>query len=314
MTLELFEQGPGAYIPVIAISLLITVIAYGAYPLLYASFQNKPITAKKYRRICYWVNLLPMIFFFLLSEKPSPWAYMLWTSIFISAGLKTLERRNVLTDPDDPGSTASSDTNSENDDKAQQSTVMVVTPAKLKKVKQRYCKLCGTGIDPSTKKCTGCGKQYFRLPVRKKRGFIPNVVVFLSLLIVGLCIYRNIQYQDQIAGLNARISELESVVEAVEAQQASDKALIADLRKKNAGNSSKVYTLSQQIEKMQRVYDFCNDHIVVVSDNGARTYHKIQCFYFDDSYFWAYNLEAAQQKGYRPCSFCFSRYFDSLTN
>lgn len=31
-----------------------------------------------------------------------------------------------------------------------------------KKEKVRYCSLCGSQIDGNTKKCTGCGKQYFR--------------------------------------------------------------------------------------------------------------------------------------------------------
>lgn len=312
MTLELFEQGPGVYIPVLVLSLLVTLIAYGAYPLLYARLKKKPISRTKYKLKCWFFNVLPMLAFFLLSDRTPAGPYLLWTSIFCHSGLNTLESRNLLIDPDAP--VLSAETDMEYTGEYQQSAVSVSPPAKPKKAKSRFCKLCGSPIDPATKKCTGCGKQYFRLPVRKKSSFIPKVVVFLSLLIVGLCIYRNYLYQDQIAGLNARISELESVVEAAEAQQASDEALISDLRKKNAGNSSKVYTLSQQVEKMQRVYDFCNDHIVVVSDDGTRTYHKVQCFYFDDSYFWAYNLEAAQQQGYQPCSFCFSRYFDSLTN
>lgn len=307
---DLFMEGPSVYIPVLVISLLVTLIAYGAYPLLYARFKKKPISKSKYKVKCWFFNFLPMLAFFLLSDRTPAGPYLLWTSIFCHSGLNTLERRNLLADPDTPVS--SSETDMEYNGKYQQPAIP--DSPKKTKYKNRFCKLCGSPIDPTTKKCTGCGKQYFRLPVRKKSNFIPKVVVFLSLLIVGLCIYRNVQYRDQIAGLNTRISELESVVEAAEAQQASDAALISDLRKKNAGNSSKVYTLSQQVEKMQRVYDFCNDHIVVVSDDGTRTYHKVQCFYFDDSYFWAYNLEAAQQQGYKPCSFCFSHYFDSLTN
>lgn len=307
---DLFMQGPSVYIPVLVVSLLVTLIAYGAYPLLYARFKKKPISKTKYKVKCWFFNFLPMLAFFLLSDRTPAGPYLLWTSIFCHSGLNTLERRNLLADPDTPVS--SSETDMEYNGKYQQPAIP--DSPKKTKYKNRFCKLCGSPIDPATKKCNGCGKQYFRLPVRKKSGFIPKVVVFLSLLIVGLCIYRNVQYQDQIGTLNARISELESVVESAEAKQVSNEALISDLRKKNAGNSSKVYTLSQQVEKMQRVYDFCNDHIVVVSDDGTRTYHKVQCFYFDDSYFWAYNLEAAQQQGYKPCSFCFSRYFDSLTN
>ena len=33
---------------------------------------------------------------------------------------------------------------------------------KVKQVKVKYCSRCGSKIDSDTKKCTGCGKQYFR--------------------------------------------------------------------------------------------------------------------------------------------------------
>lgn len=36
MSYELFRQGPAAYIPVLLLSLIITVIAYGAFPFIFA--------------------------------------------------------------------------------------------------------------------------------------------------------------------------------------------------------------------------------------------------------------------------------------
>lgn len=303
MTLELFEQGPGVYIPLIVVSLLVTLIAYGAFPLLYARFKKKPLTASKYKWKCYGFNFIPMVLFFLLSDRTPAGPYILWTSVFCHSGLKTLVQRNLIVDNNVPVSTPSSVTDMEYTGKFQQTAAATATPVKQKKAKNRFCKLCGSPVDPSTKKCSSCGKQYFRLPVRKKSNFIPKVVVFLSLLIVGLCIYRNVQYRDQIAGLNARISELESVVEAAEAQQASDKALILDLRKKNAGNSSKVYTLSQQIEEMEPVYNFCKRNLVF-TDFGL--YHKADCFVckFNDYSTEAYTVAVAKQKGFSPCWVC----------
>lgn len=296
---DLFMEGPSVYIPVLVISLLVTLIAYGAYPLLYARFKKKPISKTKYKVKCWFFNFLPMLAFFLLSDRTPAGPYLLWTSIFCHSGLNTLERRNLLADPDAP--VPSSEIGVEYNGKYQQPAIPG-SPKKTK-YKNRFCKLCGSSIDPFTKKCTGCGKQYFRLPVRKESNFIPKVVVFLSLLIVGLCIYRNVQYRDQIAGLNTRISELESVVEAAEAQQASDKALILDLRKKNAGNSSKVYTLSQQIEEMEPVYNFCKRNLVF-TDFGL--YHKADCFVckFNDYSTEAYTVAVAKQKGFSPCWVC----------
>lgn len=321
---DLFTEGPSAYVPVLVISLLITIAVYCAFPLLYAKLRRKPITALKYRVHCFLVNFLIMLVFKLITVGSSTSPYFLWSTVFTYSGVKNLKSRGVLLDPKMKECAGKYAQNTEQESDTIINTVpspdslpSEITPAKPKKAKSRFCKLCGNSIDPATKKCTGCGKQYFRLPVIKKNNLIPKVIVILSLLIVGLCIYRNVQYQNQITSLNARISELESTVETMEAQHVSDEALISDLRKKNAGYSSKIYTLSQQVEKMQPVYDFCNDHVVVVSDDGTRKYHKIQCIYFDDSYFWAYNTEKAVQLGYTPCSFCFSStnlFWDSISN
>lgn len=311
---DLFMQGPSTYIPALAISLLITLAAYGAYPLLYAKLQNEPITAKNYRRVCYFANLIPLIFFFFLSDKPSPWAYMLWSSVFASFGKQILERRNLLADPDAPASVPSdelpSDSALEYTEKIQQPAAPVPAPGEPKKSKSRFCKHCGSPIDPLTKKCTGCGKQYFRLPKINKSRLNPKVIVVLSLLIVCLCVWHTIQYQNQVTQLNNRISELEEELE-------SCKQTVSDVQQKyskkvaeTASLMQENRTLTNKVKDMEHVYKFCYDHVVVVSDDGTRLYHRIQCPNFVTSRFWAYNLEAAEQKGYRPCSYCFSSNFN----
>lgn len=46
MSWELFQQGPGVYIPVILVSLVLTVLAYGAFPLIFAKTTQRPISKK----------------------------------------------------------------------------------------------------------------------------------------------------------------------------------------------------------------------------------------------------------------------------
>ena len=41
MSYELFQQGPAAYIPVILVSLVITVVAYGAFPFILQEHERK---------------------------------------------------------------------------------------------------------------------------------------------------------------------------------------------------------------------------------------------------------------------------------
>lgn len=307
---DLFMEGPSVYIPVLVISLLVTLIAYGAYPLLYARFKKKPISKTKYKVKCWFFNFLPMLAFFLLSDRTPAGPYLLWTSIFCHSGLNTLERRNLLADPDTPVS--SSETDMEYNGKYQQPAIP--DSPKKTKYKNRFCKLCGSPIDPTTKKCTGCGKQYFRLPSRKGSSLAWKVVTILSVIAVCLCIYRISQLETQLSDMQSLATEQEAKIAELSKTGESLQKRIAEKSSKVASLTGDINTLKRKNEKMEKVYDFCNDHVVVVSDDGTRKYHKIQCIYFDDSYFWAYNTEKAQQLGYTPCSFCFSRYFDSLTN
>lgn len=319
---DLFMDGPSVYIPVLVLSLLITVAVYCAFPLLYAKIRRKPITASKYRVHCFLVNFLIMLVFKLVTAGSSASPYFLWTTVFTYSGVKNLRSRGMILDQKSAEYAGKYTQNVESDasivdisaQPVSEISAPAVAPAKPKKTKSRFCKLCGNPIDPATKKCTGCGKQYFRLPSRKGSSLVWKVVAVLSVIAVCLCIYR-------ITQLETRLSDMQSLATEQEAKIAELSKTGESLQKRIAEKSSKVSSLTNDIntlkrknEKMEKVYNFCNNHVVVVSDDGTRKYHKIQCIYFDDSYFWAYNLEAAQQKGYQPCSFCFSRYFDSLGN
>ncbi len=101
MLYELFQKGPEVYIPVMLVSLLITVLAYGAFPLIFAKKRNTLVTKKKYIRICYTVNLVVMILFIafnggVLNGGP----YLLWTWAFSTWGIKILGSRGVMKDSD----------------------------------------------------------------------------------------------------------------------------------------------------------------------------------------------------------------------
>ena len=97
MTYELFNQGPAAYIPIILVSLLITLVAYGAFPLVFARMRKKTITKKKYNLFCYCVNFLVMVLFVAVNGNSSSGApYLLWTWVFSMSGIKTLKIRGVL--------------------------------------------------------------------------------------------------------------------------------------------------------------------------------------------------------------------------
>jgi len=93
MNYELFLQGPEVYIPVLLISLVLTVLAYGAFPFILVRTRKKAITKKKFYLLCFGVNFLVMILFKLIGGSSSAAPYVLWTWIFARIGLNKLEGR-----------------------------------------------------------------------------------------------------------------------------------------------------------------------------------------------------------------------------
>ncbi len=53
----------------------------------------------------------------------------------------------------------------------------------------------------------------------------------------------------------------------------------------------------------ERAVSFYEEYVVFISD-GSNRYHTYGCESFDDSTFWAYNIDQAIDLGYRPCSKC----------
>lgn len=66
------------------------------------------------------------------------------------------------------------------------------------KSKQRYCKYCGGAIDGESRKCTKCGKQYFKLRINKKAVKTLCLFITIVLLLAGN-LYQYYRYQRDIA-------------------------------------------------------------------------------------------------------------------
>lgn len=80
MTYEIFQQGASVYVPVILISLIITMVVYCAFPLIFAKARKSEITKKKYKLLCYGINiLLCLTFAFINGGATSFLPYLIWT-------------------------------------------------------------------------------------------------------------------------------------------------------------------------------------------------------------------------------------------
>lgn len=147
-------------------------------------------------------------------------------------------------------------------------------PQKQKSIKLRYCKYCGGLIDKDSKKCTECGKQYFK--INKKILFISSICI-ITIILVGVIIF---QYSE-IDYLQSKTQRMQTRIDELEEDNAS---LWLDLYNSQVQN------------------DFYEEHVVFVSDGNY--YHKYDCNYFDSSSFNAYNVELALYLEYQPCKHC----------
>ena len=162
MTYELFNQGPAAYIPIILVSLLITLVAYGAFPLVFARMRKKTITKKKYNLFCYCVNFLVMVLFVAVNGNSSSGApYLLWTWVFSMSGIKTLKIRGVLEETQNK--------NYKNDVSFVFAEVANTTiskdsmiaaaehPVSEEMPRIRFCRKCGFELIDGSEFCSRCG-------------------------------------------------------------------------------------------------------------------------------------------------------------
>lgn len=72
--------------------------------------------------------------------------------------------------------------------------------------KHRYCRLCGSLIDPVNKKCSGCGKQYFR--IRRLLKYVLFIGVIILCIILTFTIQENILLQQELIEKDTLILQL----------------------------------------------------------------------------------------------------------
>lgn len=158
----------------------------------------------------------------------------------------------------------------------------------------KYCSRCGEPIDPTTKQCLGCGKQYFKGISWKKVLCALLTLMLISSLVLNVVFY--ITCKEIVLENSELISENEALTKT----------------------SSKIQKENESLEKELRLsykqFDNINELVVFVEDDGTRLYHKFLCEKFKGESFWAFNIDAAEGKGYKPCTLCSNAdYSTSLT-
>lgn len=162
---ELFQESPGLFFLVVAISFVLTLFVYGAFPFIFAKARKTPITKKKYKRLCYGINFIGMVFFVALNGAANGAPYLLWTWVFSSRGLKILETKNLLVEteaePTAPTIVPTPTPFNANDSiESASSAQKIVTPLS-ESVSQapqiQFCRKCGAKLSTDAFFCNKCG-------------------------------------------------------------------------------------------------------------------------------------------------------------
>lgn len=178
--------------------------------------------------------------------------------------------------------------------------------------KLRFCKHCGSPIDPATRQCTGCGKQYFRPPVLRKKHLaiaagvlVCAAVVFLVFNLVSSLAAQKDAAQAQVDDLNARITELESTVAEKERQIEVYKRNEDAYRVKLTRKSEEYDKLREENTMYRDLLGFYEEYVACIGDTGDMIYHRFPCPYMEmDSGWVIFSVPFAESQGYDPCPYC----------
>ncbi len=121
---------------------------------------------------------------------------------------------------------------------------------KEKRAKRRFCKFCGGQIDTQTKKCIGCGKQYFK-GIKVNKFLI--IVLTLSILILTSVILNIVQFikadelTETIASQNSTISSQKNKIDLLDEKSGYYDTISKELSYGNVGYASNNFRVSEGI-------------------------------------------------------------------
>lgn len=268
-------------------------------PFCYKKFSPKA-NVKNGRRICKWNCLIVLSFYFVIDIFLMSGIYdetfqnlganLVYTLMFYYINCKLFFNKNKVTEETIPCDRKKE--HIENTQNTLDLDIDKMTPQEAaeylvaeqlgekytpkekqdKKVKIKYCSQCGSQIDPVTKKCTGCGKQYFKGIKITKFTCITTIVAVFLIISVVFNIFQNIKNQE----LN---TEIDNLIESVD-------------------------DLENDIWQYKTNANFVDEYVVFVEDDGTNLYHKIDCYRFKRESFWIYNVPTAENYDYSPCPLC----------
>lgn len=123
------------------------------------------------------------------------------------------------------------------------------------------------------------------------------ILVTLGILIVLTSVAGNVFLYLSNTNMQERIQTLEEEKTVLTEESKNRLFTIIDLE-------TEVNQLKNKVDSLTEEISFYDEHIVFIEDDGTNLYHHYDCYAFVGNSFWAYNTEAAEGKGYKPCPLC----------
>lgn len=179
--------------------------------------------------------------------------------------------------------------------------------------KLRYCKHCGSPLDPATHQCTGCGKQYFRPPVLRKKylAIAAGVLVCAAImfLVVNLVSQKNAA-EAKVEELTVRVAELERAVAEKAEQIKSGDLTIGDYMIEIAKKDTVISEIKEEIATYREYLDYCEIYCAYITCSDGKIsssiYHRLDCPYTETAdYLRILYIDFLEENGFKPCPHCY---------
>ena len=129
----------------------------------------------------------------------------------------------------------------------------------------------------------------------KKKLFITILTIVFAL--IAICSTNLEAIIRENTELQSEISELKNDNSALKSKNSKLKSECSDLQ-------SEIDELQAELNQVPDKLKFYDEYIVFVEDDGTDLYHKYECDKFKGDDFWAFNVDQAISRDYKPCSIC----------
>jgi len=137
------------------------------------------------------------------------------------------------------------------------------TPADNRK--KKFCKLCGGLIDAETKRCSSCGKQFFRFP---KRVFSIIALIIVLAALAGLNVYQYVSNDATLSDMKQQLEENSITITGLEQQIKTQNSTISTQKSTIATQINKIAELGEKADYFDEICSFLSSgNIGYAADN-----------------------------------------------